>query len=72
MEEPLNSQVAQSLHDESIQVLAAVVLRLGILKNRLKDASEDEFSQMAQDAEDGVVRALESIRAAMERLRSAD
>lgn len=61
-------EIAKLFHDETIQSLSAVVLRLGILKNKLKDSSDDEILKLLTESEAGVSRAVDSIRDVMERI----
>jgi signal transduction histidine kinase len=55
------ARIAADVHDDSIQALAAVDLRLGALRNRLRDRAPDEAA--------GVETAMEAVHGAGVRLR---
>jgi signal transduction histidine kinase len=56
------ARIASDVHDDSIQALAAVDLRLGALRNRLRDRAPDEVP--------GVATAMDAVHGAGVRLRS--
>jgi signal transduction histidine kinase len=56
------ARIASDVHDDSIQALAAVDLRLGALRNRLRDRAPDEAA--------GVETAIDAVHGAGVRLRS--
>jgi signal transduction histidine kinase len=56
------ARIAADVHDDSIQALAAVDLRLGALRNRLRDRAPEEAA--------GVESAMDAVHAAGVRLRS--
>ena len=56
------ARIASDVHDDSIQALAAVDLRLGALRNRLRDRAPDEVA--------GVATAMDAVHGAGVRLRS--
>jgi signal transduction histidine kinase len=56
------ARIASDVHDDSIQALAAVDLRLGALRNRLRDRAPDELA--------GVETAMDAVHGAGVRLRS--
>jgi signal transduction histidine kinase len=56
------ARIAADVHDDSIQALAAVDLRLGALRNRLRDRSPEEAA--------GVETVMDAVHGASVRLRS--
>lgn len=56
------ARIAADVHDDSIQALAAVDLRLGALRNRLRDRAPDEAA--------GVATVMDAVHGAGVRLRS--
>jgi signal transduction histidine kinase len=56
------ARIAADVHDDSIQALAAVDLRLGALRNRLRQSAPEEAA--------GVAAAMEAVHGAGVRLRS--
>lgn len=59
MEDEERRELADRLHDEPIQVLAGVALRLEVLRGKIEDA---EHSEILQGAAEGVDRALKFTR----------
>lgn len=66
METNERNELADRLHDEPIQVLAGVALRLEVLRGKIGDP---ENSEILQGAAEGVDRALKFIRELIAELR---
>jgi signal transduction histidine kinase len=70
-QEAERAQIAADVHDDSIQVLAAVDLRLGLLKRRLGERAP-EFEDVLGPLQDSVSNAIDRLRALLFDLEPPD